>query len=705
MASILLNSVAQFDVGQLPSIPRILLKLVEACHKVDVSFEELAEIMQQDVGLSAKIIAVANSPAYAQWNGVRDFNRLLVALGLNTIKTIAITSAVHQFFSQFNSETGRWFGEFWHRSLLCACSARALARLTNYESLDEAYLAGLLHRVGQLVFMKQAPDQYLTLLSTATEETQVNIQERELFGGTCPELGALLAREWELSPFLSDAIRYQREPADALLDTPRLVRLINFSHKLSEGKLSPELLYKEADLLFGLSQPVIEDLLVEVKDEVARAAEGLGIDLDDGGDGFYADSEEVRLELARKVREFALLDGARQNMGGADDLGQMLGAILQDINLLFGLSRGICFLLDSGRMTLQASAGNCLPKQQLRELQIVLKRGRSLVAESLIDERVRSTFDVESDTPRAVVDGQLSKLLDSEGILCIPLATAAERVGVLVAGLGGGAWPRLAGQMQMLNCFAGVAADLVHQRQHAAQERETVLEQEREHQQQQIRKLVHEANNPLAIISNYLQVLSLRLKQDPSVQEQLSILSEEIERVGNIILRMRDVSGPSELPQGSVEINDLIGDLLEIFQISLFTTHGIRAEVSLDASMPAILSNRNSLKQILTNLIKNAVEAMPQGGVISIGTRDQVNLDGRQYVELRVSDDGPGLSSEVLANVFSPVKSSKGKGHAGLGLTIVRNLVSDLGGSISCRNRKRGGVEFLILLPRKTANP
>jgi signal transduction histidine kinase/HD-like signal output (HDOD) protein len=672
---------------------------------VDVSFEELAEIMQQDVGLSAKIIAVANSPAYAQWNGVRDFNRLLVALGLNTIKTIAITSAVHQFFSQFNSETGRWFGEFWHRSLLCACSARALARLTNYESLDEAYLAGLLHRVGQLVFMKQAPDQYLTLLSTATEETQVNIQERELFGGTCPELGALLAREWELSPFLSDAIRYQREPADALLDTPRLVRLINFSHKLSEGKLSPELLYKEADLLFGLSQPVIEDLLVEVKDEVARAAEGLGIDLDDGGDGFYADSEEVRLELARKVREFALLDGARQNMGGADDLGQMLGAILQDINLLFGLSRGICFLLDSGRMTLQASAGNCLPKQQLRELQIVLKRGRSLVAESLIDERVRSTFDVESDTPRAVVDGQLSKLLDSEGILCIPLATAAERVGVLVAGLDGGAWPRLAGQMQMLNCFAGVAADLVHQRQHAAQERETVLEQEREHQQQQIRKLVHEANNPLAIISNYLQVLSLRLKQDPSVQEQLSILSEEIERVGNIILRMRDVSGPSELPQGSVEINDLIGDLLEIFQISLFTTHGIRAEVSLDASMPAILSNRNSLKQILTNLIKNAVEAMPQGGVISIGTRDQVNLDGRQYVELRVSDDGPGLSSEVLANVFSPVKSSKGKGHAGLGLTIVRNLVSDLGGSISCRNRKRGGVEFLILLPRKTANP
>lgn len=703
MTGISLNDVAPFDVGRLPSIPRVLLKLVEACHRADISFDELSEIIQQDVGLSAKIIAVANSPAYAQWNGVQDFNRLLVMLGLNTIKTIAITTAVHQFFSRFNPETGRWMGGFWYRSLHAACSARALARLTSYQPGEEAYLAGLLHRIGQLVFLTREPDRYVQALASASDEQQVEAREQELFGGSCTELGAFLTREWGLGPFLCDAIRYQREPAEAILDTPRLVRLINFSHKLSEGKLPPESLYQEAGQLFGLSQPVIEDLLVGVKEEVAQAAAGLGIELEDG-DCFYADSEEVRLELARKVREFALLDGARQNMAGSDDLEQMLEAVMQDINLLFGLSSGICFLLDPGRVQLRAVVGGRLTKEQLAELRIALKAGRSLVTEALIDGRVYCSFDVDNGAPTAVIDGQLSKLLHGEGLVCVPLQTMAGKVGVLVAGLDIGRWRQLDAQRPMLHCFAEAAADLIQRRLQAEQSCDEALQQERERQQQQIGKLIHEANNPLAIINNYLQVMSMRLKQDPSVQKQLVILREEIERVGNIILRMRDVSTPSELPQGSVDLNQLLGDLLEVFQISHFSSHDIGTEISLDESMPAILSNRNSLKQVLTNLIRNAVEAMPKGGVIAIDTRDQVNLDGRQYVELRIADDGPGLPQEVMANVFNPVHSSKGKGHAGLGLTIVRNLVSELGGSIGCRNRKRGGVEFVILLPRKTGD-
>jgi len=161
MAGVSTINTTGFDAGQLPSIPQVLLKLIEACHKVDVSYQELADIIQLDAGLSSKIIAVANSPAYAQWNDVKDFNRLLVVLGLNTIKTIAITSAVHQFFSQFNPELGRWMGTFWRYSLTSAYSAKALARLTGYESVDEAYLAGLLHRVGQLVLLKKRPQEYV----------------------------------------------------------------------------------------------------------------------------------------------------------------------------------------------------------------------------------------------------------------------------------------------------------------------------------------------------------------------------------------------------------------------------------------------------------------------------------------------------------------------------------------------------------------
>ncbi|WP_172838900.1 HDOD domain-containing protein [Solemya velesiana gill symbiont] len=89
---------AQIDAGKLPVVPHVLLKLIEACHKVDVSFDEIAEIVKQDASLCTKILAVANSPLYFQWNNIDSLNRLLVVLGVDTIKTIAVTSVVQQFF-------------------------------------------------------------------------------------------------------------------------------------------------------------------------------------------------------------------------------------------------------------------------------------------------------------------------------------------------------------------------------------------------------------------------------------------------------------------------------------------------------------------------------------------------------------------------------------------------------------------------------
>ena len=697
------NKIQKYDVGQIPSIPHVLLQLIEACHKVDVSFEELSDIIQKDAGLCARIIAVANSAAYAQWNDIKDFNRLLVVLGLNTIKTIAITTAVHQFFSQFNEDTGRWIGGFWHHSLSCAYAAKLLARLTGYEPADEAYLAGLLHQVGQLVLLKKEPDQYPELLCSAQTDQELTRLERELFGVSGNEVGAQLLQDWDPDSMLGEAVLYQREPVEAVLDAPRLVRLINFAHKLSARSSLIEELMQEAGLLFDLSQPVIEDLRVEIQSGVAKAAEGLGIKLDPDagpGQGFCADGEEVRLKLARKVREFALLEGVEQHLSGSAELDDVLLASLQDLKILFGLSRGICFLSDPAVEVLQPKANSCSRPAQVLEFQLQLKPGRSLVADASISRKLRSSFDPNTADRLSVVDKQLIKLLDSEGMLCIPLCAGPEDVGVLIAGLALVDVQRIQQQSELLLCFSEAVARTVHQRQRLTRGREEVLAQERELKQGQIHKLVHEANNPLAIIKNYLQVLSIRLGNESGVQDQLSILSEEIERVADIILRMRDISPPVEMHQGAVNVNELLQDLLGIFRVSHFTTKEIRAEIHIDSSMPSILTNKNSLKQILTNLIKNAVEAMPRGGILTVASRDRVNIDGTQYIEFVLADSGPGIPGEILDNVFRPVKSSKGGGHSGLGLTIVKNLISDINGSISCRNRREGGAEFTIHLPR-----
>ncbi|MDQ3196326.1 MAG: ATP-binding protein, partial [Pseudomonadota bacterium] len=87
-------------------------------------------------------------------------------------------------------------------------------------------------------------------------------------------------------------------------------------------------------------------------------------------------------------------------------------------------------------------------------------------------------------------------------------------------------------------------------------------------------------------------------------------------------------------------------------------------------------------------------------GTLSLSTADSVNRDGEDYVAITISDTGPGIPPYVMSHLFEPGNSSKGNGHAGLGLAIAKNIVKELRGFITCRNTQRG-VSFEILLPKK----
>ena len=127
---------------------------------------------------------------------------------------------------------------------------------------------------------------------------------------------------------------------------------------------------------------------------------------------------------------------------------------------------------------------------------------------------------------------------------------------------------------------------------------------------------------------------------------------------------------------------------------------GLQLVLDLDDRIAPMLSDANALKQIYTNLVKNAVEALPANGKIMVYTQDQVNVDGQTYIEISIADNGPGIRPEVLSQLFTPIQTDKGNGHNGIGLSIVKRLVSELNGSISCRSNNKG-TRFQILLPTK----
>jgi signal transduction histidine kinase len=143
----------------------------------------------------------------------------------------------------------------------------------------------------------------------------------------------------------------------------------------------------------------------------------------------------------------------------------------------------------------------------------------------------------------------------------------------------------------------------------------------------QARRIVHEAGNPLTIIKGYLRILDGKLPPETDVRRELTVLGEEIERVSTIVRRM------SEIPQilatePALDIGDLLRELLTLYRETLFDAKGIAVETVLPGQAIPIACDRDSIKQILLNLWKNASEALSRGQRIRLSLSDDVVHQG-----------------------------------------------------------------------------
>ncbi|MEJ2201346.1 MAG: ATP-binding protein [Desulfuromonadaceae bacterium] len=168
--------------------------------------------------------------------------------------------------------------------------------------------------------------------------------------------------------------------------------------------------------------------------------------------------------------------------------------------------------------------------------------------------------------------------------------------------------------------------------------------------------------------------------------------------MADLLARMRDVAPPAEEEGAILDLNRVIEDLFRLFDKSLFQVRKITAELDLDKGIPKLSLPAGAVKQILMNLVKNAAEAMSEGGTLRVSTRDRIYKNGSQYVELQVCDNGPGLPDQILSSLFKPVASTK-QDHAGLGLAIVKNLLDRLSAEVTCSSATTG-TRFQMLLPR-----
>lgn len=215
--------------------------------------------------------------------------------------------------------------------------------------------------------------------------------------------------------------------------------------------------------------------------------------------------------------------------------------------------------------------------------------------------------------------------------------------------------------------------------------------------------VAHEIRNPLASISGSIQVLNDSLsKEDALINERLmDIISREIERLNHMVNDFLQFARPRKNEIETFDLNQLIGDTLDIFQNSQSWSSHLEVEKKFSGPF-GITSDPQQLRQVLWNVLLNASEAMPKGGVINVSTERIRGFDGEgspsDSVKINVKDNGPGISPLVIKDLFRPFSTTK-KGGSGLGLAIVKRIVDALGGEITGQNLPKGGAEITIVLP------
>jgi PAS domain S-box-containing protein len=215
--------------------------------------------------------------------------------------------------------------------------------------------------------------------------------------------------------------------------------------------------------------------------------------------------------------------------------------------------------------------------------------------------------------------------------------------------------------------------------------------------------VVHEINNPLAGILNYIRLVMRRLEKpspDPNtldkVRKDLEVVFRETERCSKIVSNLLLFSRKSEPVFSEVDIPELIDRcmLLSSHKLSLSR---IEWTTSLAEDLPRISGDMNQLQQALINLIFNAIDAMPDGGRLHIAARIS---EDRNRVALVVSDTGTGISPSDMPHIFEPFFSTKAEGYGvGLGLSTVYGIVERHGGKIDVESTPGKGTTFTLVLP------
>lgn len=687
--------------ASLPALPQVLVQLIGHCESEEAGMAELAELFSRDAALATKVLRVAASPAYRRGPAPANLEQALTTIGIDMVRTMLLTESVYQTFNDFAATRGIDLRPFWAHAIANAISARTIAARLGYPQIEEAYLAGLLHDIGRLALVSAAPDEYAANFYAddgpalcATEERTLEI--------THPEAGALLIEELALDSFLADSIRYHHEPLERLQTAHPLVRLTALADVFARHARTAQEIPPEVARMAGFSPEEAREHAQELTEQIAQLATSLGIDIPDEialpprRETQAATSVHGAASLNERLRDLILVSKTAEELRKFHEATACAHAVVKSSVILFGFSDAVVLSAVAGSTVLAPIAledGHT----RLSGLSLPLDEG-NIAGEAVLHGA--PAFHIPGRVA-SVAEDQLLRFFKTDALVALRLSPSAEEPVVLLGAMSAGQARLLQKREHLLRDFSRQSGTILGQ----AQAEATGLPNAALAGEFQLaaRRVAHEVNNPLSIIKNYLSLMVRKAGSSQAIGDELSVVAEEVDRVAQIV---NDFASELQAPQeNTAEVNGVLARTTRMFAESgslhpevRIAHHPAREPVRAEIE-PGVLN------QILVNLVKNANEAMSNGGRIDLRNAGIVPRDGRDWVAISVRDTGPGIPEALLPRLFSPVASTKEGPNRGLGLSIVHELVTRAGGRITCRSNHAGTLFEIFLRPASPTSP
>jgi two-component system, NtrC family, sensor kinase len=206
--------------------------------------------------------------------------------------------------------------------------------------------------------------------------------------------------------------------------------------------------------------------------------------------------------------------------------------------------------------------------------------------------------------------------------------------------------------------------------------------------------VAHEVNTPLAVISNYIQMLSKQLPGEDPRQKTIDKIVKQTFRASEIVNNLLNFSRTAPAEFGEVDLNSVLDETLSLVQHP-FRTARVNVIRNFGSGLPAMLGSSTRLQQVFLNLLMNARDAMPSGGMVEVRTYAQ-----NGSVEVEITDTGIGIRPENLHRIFDPFFTTKTTGRGtGLGLSVSYGIVKEHGGKVEVRSTPEKGTSFRLEFP------